>query len=393
MGEKIFIGAETINPLQKVVLEELGVARQDNRTNRRARDLLCRGRVRPRRLGLSKVVDVVSNTNHADGQLARANYGRADTTPATVGRGDPTAPQSEDFLWDGLALIQRGDEHFINEPHIGNAPKKLCFGGEPRAKRSARRVRKGPRGNPVASSKGTSYFNDALGTTIGSKKDGKYSAAALTAFGESLETLQGEVTSNFKHQTSNSNFFTGKPFVEGLGHAFLMRNYRAGLAKWQTADPMGYPDGWNQLAYCGNRANIFVDKFGMWATGVAYAINDNDVPWYLSSHRNQDNDKSWANKSDNYFAMSGEPLSQALVEYAQTQTGVTATDFPVDSKYFPQIEADSGFAAVRTYVASKMRGVSQRICHLLKENRSFSNDFGFQGSKPFNSWSNILFGW
>ena len=29
---------------------------------------------------------------------------------------------------------------------------------------------------------------------------------------------------------------------------FLMRNYRAGLVKWQTADPMGYPDGWNRLA-------------------------------------------------------------------------------------------------------------------------------------------------
>ena len=255
MGEKIFIGAETINPLQKVVLEELGVARQDNRTNRRARDLLCRGRVRPRRLGLSKVVDVVSNTNHADGQLARANYGRADTTPATVGRGDPTAPQSEDFLWDGLALIQPGDEQFVNEPHIGNAPQKLCFGGEPRAKRRARRARKGPRGNPVASSKGTSYFNDALGTTVGSKQGGKYSAAVLTAFGENLSV-------HSPTPTQNSNFFTGKPYVEGLGHAFLMRNYRAGLAKWQSADPMGYPDGWNQLAYCNNGVTSAVDLWG-----------------------------------------------------------------------------------------------------------------------------------
>ena len=130
---------------------------------------------------------------HADGQLASANYGDA----------------SESFAWDGLALIQRGDELFINEPHIGNAPQKLCFGGEPRAERRARRARKGPRGNPVASSKGTSYFNDALGTTVGSKSNGKYSAAALTAFGESLETLQCEATSNFKHQTSNSQtFFT-----------------------------------------------------------------------------------------------------------------------------------------------------------------------------------------
>ena len=76
--------------------------------------------------------------------------------------------EPETFLWDGLALIQRGDEQFINEPHVGNAPKKLCFGGKPQAKRRARRARKGPRGNPVASLKGTSYFNDMLGTIVGS---------------------------------------------------------------------------------------------------------------------------------------------------------------------------------------------------------------------------------
>ena len=36
-------------------------------------------------------------------------------------------------------------------------------------------------GNPVVSSKGTSYFNDILGTTLGAKAKGKkYSAAALT---------------------------------------------------------------------------------------------------------------------------------------------------------------------------------------------------------------------
>lgn len=91
--------------------------------------------------------------------------------------------------------------------------------------------------------------------TVGAKKDGKYFAAALSAFGEDL-------TVHSPTPTQNSNFFTGKPFVEGLGHAFLMRNYRAGLAKWQTADPMGYPDGWNQLAYCGNGVTSAVDLWG-----------------------------------------------------------------------------------------------------------------------------------
>ena len=158
---------------------------------------------------------------------------------------------SSDLLWDGLALVRRGDEQFVNEPHVGG-------------------------GNPVASSKGTSYFNDALGTTVGAKKDGKYSAAALTAFGEPFADMSGEATSNIKHQTSNSQtFLTGKPYVEGLGHAFWMRNYRAGLAKWQTADPMGYPDGWNQLAYCNNGVTSAVDLWGCewvrvdsWDTGL-----------------------------------------------------------------------------------------------------------------------------
>ena len=167
---------------------------------------------------LDKVMSVTDGdttrtfTYHADGQLASANYGDA----------------SESFVWDGLALIQRGDEQFVNEPHVGG-------------------------GNPVASSKGTSYFNDMLGTTVGSKSNGKYSAAALTAFGENHPTTEPP-----NHQT----FYTGKPYVEGLGHAFWMRNYRAGLAKWQTADPLGYPDGWNQLAYCGNGVTGAVDLWG-----------------------------------------------------------------------------------------------------------------------------------
>ena len=165
-------------------------------------------------------------TYHADGQLASATVGSA----LRADRGATPLSETETFLWDGLALIQRGDEQFINEPHVGG-------------------------GNPVASSKGTSYFNDALGTTVGSKSNGKYSAAALSAFGEDL-------TVHSPTPTQNSNFFTGKPFVEGLGHAFWMRNYRAGLAKWQTADPMGYPDGWNQLAYCGNGVTSGVDLWG-----------------------------------------------------------------------------------------------------------------------------------
>ena len=196
---------------------------------------------------LDKVLSVTDGdttrtyTYHADGQLASATY---------LGGTRSVASETETFLWDGLALIQRGDEQFVNEPHVGG-------------------------GNPVASSKGTSYFNDALGTTVGSwegrapsrpQSGLKYSAAALTAFGENVSV-------DSPTPTQNSNFFTGKPYVEGLGHAFLMRNYRAGLAKWQTADPMGYPDGWNQLAYCGNNTQCGVDVLGGWVEEVHHDIN------------------------------------------------------------------------------------------------------------------------
>ncbi len=163
---------------------------------------------------------------HVDGQLARADYGEG---------------RAEDFAWDGLALIRRGDEMFVNEPHVGG-------------------------GNPVVSSKGAAYFNDLLGTTVGVREGRgaarkrsarRYTAAALTAFGEPVKTFQTSQT--FK---TSQTFFTGKPQVEGLGRVFLMRNYRSDLAKWQTADPLGYPDGWNQLAYCGNEVTKFVDYLG-----------------------------------------------------------------------------------------------------------------------------------
>ena len=130
--------------------------------------------------------------------------------------------KSERFTWDGLALVRRGDATLINEPHVGG-------------------------GNPVVSSLGATYFNDVLGTTVGASRRSRYAANSMTAFGEG---------------GSRHAFFTGKPQVDGLGHAFLFRNYRASLGKWQTADPIGYPDGWNQLKYGVNSPLMGVDLLG-----------------------------------------------------------------------------------------------------------------------------------
>jgi RHS repeat-associated protein len=169
---------------------------------------------------LDKVLSVTENGKpiasfnyHNDGQIAQAIHNG----------------KSEDFLWDGLALIHRGETSFINEPYVTG-------------------------GNPILSSKDGVMFNDMLGSTlnIGGK------AFNMTAFGESPD--------------SNA-MYTGKPYIGELGYAFLFRNYRSDCGKWQTTDPLGYPDGWNNLAYCNNGVTMATDPYGTetWvADGVRY---------------------------------------------------------------------------------------------------------------------------
>ena len=89
----------------------------------------------------------------------------------------------------------------------------------------------------------------------------------MTAFGES----------------DNVNaFFTGKPLVGELGYTFLFRNYRPEQGKWQTADPLGYPDGWNNFAYCENGTTYRYDFMGgKWGNAdfVAYYYRTSGPDW------------------------------------------------------------------------------------------------------------------
>ena len=169
---------------------------------------------------LDKVLAVREN----DKKIASFNY-QVDGQIAQAIHGD----QSEEFFWDGLALIHRGETSFINEPYVTG-------------------------GNPILSSKDGVMFNDMLGSTlnIGGK------AIHMTAFGESSDT---------------NALFTGKPYIGELGYAFLFRNYRADQGKWQTTDPLGYPDGWNNLAYCGNKIIDMYDRFGMCPDGFPASVS------------------------------------------------------------------------------------------------------------------------
>ena len=143
----------------------------------------------------------------------------------------------ETFEWDGLALIERSGTKYINEPHAGG-------------------------GNPVLviSDKSTeAIFTDMLGTSLGKVEKNGYSAITKTSFGA---------------ESNNANsFFTGKPYVENLGYAFLFRNYRADMGKWLSQDLIGYPDGWNNFAYCNNMITNSLDSLGSYVITSATFSN------------------------------------------------------------------------------------------------------------------------
>ena len=177
---------------------------------------------------LDKVLSVTENGQ----QIARFNYHNDGQIAQAIHDG-----KSEDFLWDGLALIHRGETSFINEPYVTG-------------------------GNPILSSKDGVMFNDMLGSTL--SLGGR--AVNMTAFGESADI--------------NARY-TGKPYIGELGYAFLFRNYRSDYGKWQTTDPIGYPDGWNNLAYVNNGVTWKFDWVGMCEqVPVMATVEDPNNPGY-----------------------------------------------------------------------------------------------------------------
>lgn len=91
-------------------------------------------------------------------------------------------------------------------------------------------------------------FTDMFGTSIGIVGENGYSVIDKTCFG--ADTFD------------KSSFFTDNPYLEDLGYAFLLRNYRVDIGKWQTQDLIGYPDGWNNLAHCNNMISSCYDYLG-----------------------------------------------------------------------------------------------------------------------------------
>ena len=155
---------------------------------------------------------------HFDGQIAGVTYAdgavrRPAVEAGTLREPVPQTPGGLPVPYDGTELL--------NEPAVTG-------------------------GNPVLSGDKV-LFNDMLGNTLGVKGKDAYQPIKMTAFGESDNV---------------DAFFTGKPLVGELGYAFLFRNYRPEQGKWQTADPLGYPDGWNNFAYVNNWVIFSIDPLG-----------------------------------------------------------------------------------------------------------------------------------
>lgn len=136
-------------------------------------------------------------------------------------------------------------------------------------------------GNPILSTNSANetniLFNDMQGTTLGVFGNGKANSIKRDAFGQTFANSVDNIYNIFTGQielakltkkpvTEREAQPNGNPKVEGLGYAFLFRNYRANLGKWQTADPLGYPDGWNNLTYVNNRVTNCFD----WLGGITY---------------------------------------------------------------------------------------------------------------------------
>ena len=245
-----------------------------------------------------------------EGQVSTATYG----------------DKTEEFMWDGLALIKRNDTSYLNEPYVTG-------------------------GNPILADNDV-MFNDMLGNTVAI--NGK--SVDMTAFGE----------------TENTNaMFTGKPHVAELGYAFLFRNYDSSLGKWSTSDPLGYPDGWNNFAYCNNWATTAIDWLGGWTL-----VSDTAMPptpsavtsstqWTYGENFSAYGIYSITTYSWVQIATNGGTNGEVLLQTANAKTTLTSTINQYSASLSQEIivtaNAKGGFPGIAEFSAGISNGVSETI--------------------------------
>ena len=171
----------------------------------------------------------------------------------------------ENYAWDGMALILKGDTVYINEPHASG-------------------------GLPIASTTNgvTTYHSyDALGTSIADYDEAgnpikRYES---TAYGEG--TIQDDTTGSAR--------FTGKLYdTEMAAYIFPFRNYDPVIVRWRSSDPIGFPDGPNNHFYAAV-PTMQIDPWGLWISTVTPTFEasfdycklvDVDVSWFVPKNWN-----------------------------------------------------------------------------------------------------------
>ena len=110
----------------------------------------------------------------------------------------------------------------------------------------------------------------------------------------------------------------GKPHIGELGYAFLFRNYRPEQGKWQTADPLGYPDGWNNLAYVNNNIIENIDWLGYSAVSTSgTASGPGGVNFTITAY-------GWCNDDYN---------SPSISSVSAVATGITSVTVKIDFSF------------------------------------------------------------
>ncbi|MDK3160809.1 RHS repeat-associated core domain-containing protein [Kamptonema cortianum] len=233
-----------------------------------------------------------------------------DSEQSTSHLAPSTQTDSIGFYWDGLALLQRGDESYLTEGHVSggipiqvshekaqgtqlteesssqNSESRMTGGTSSRssvdsANSSHLRESAGsaPTSHPAPSTSHSAttsvVVSDFLGTTLGTVSGEQFAPVHLTAFGEILtadntnhtEGSPSDIHSGFGIQDSEFSaavFYTGKPYDEDLqSYHFLYRNYSPTKGRWTAADPSGFPDGPNQWLYVNNGVMNKVDPLGL----------------------------------------------------------------------------------------------------------------------------------
>ena len=140
--------------------------------------------------------------------------------------------KTEDWVWDGMALVMRGNDIYVNEPHVS--------GGTPLLTKTDKGVRY--------------HTSDFLGTTLWSTD---IRGKALDSYADTSVFGEGSI------QQDRAARFTGKPYDEDLqAYVFPYRNYDPKLARWRSSDPAGFPDGINQHFYACN-PTMAIDPWGL----------------------------------------------------------------------------------------------------------------------------------